>query len=106
VATVEHWGYFIQHAPGIPPQQARNYVWGPSSRYNNGTCTVTGHPLTELRNTSYYMWVSDMSIGARDIGVGDISNIQKTLHATFFNSGNPGDGTIHRWNVGVTKVSP
>jgi hypothetical protein len=80
-------------------------VFGPSSVYNDGTFTVTAHPSPRLRNTRYYMWVSDMSMGAIDIGVGDISNILKTLHATFFNSGNPGDGTIYEWNIRVTRVT-
>ena len=105
MATTDHWKYYYQHAPGIPPRQVLNVVWGPSGAFNEGTFTVTAHPNPRLRNTGYYMWVSDMSMGAVDIGVGDISNIQKTLHATFFNSGNPGEGTIYDWNIRITRVT-
>lgn len=105
MATVTQWGpYFFYD--NILPRAAANRSWGPDPAFNvGGTYTVTGHPATNLRNTNYSLWVSDMSISSVDLGQGDIGSVQTSLYAMFFNSGNAGKGAIRTRSAYITRVT-
>jgi hypothetical protein len=88
MATInQHGPYYLALNPGLPPEGAHNFRWGPSDIFKlGGVINVTGHPNGRLART-YAVWVSDMSIENVVTATGDISLTETNVYATFQNSG-------------------
>ncbi len=98
------WRY--EFRTNLAPGQSEGVYWGPSDELKGATFTITAHPATNRRNTNFWLTVSEVSIGTRDIGTGDIGNVQTTLWARVQNNGNVGDGTVQGYVAYVTRNTP
>lgn len=96
--------YFV--VQNIPVGARRELIWGPDSYFNQGTFSVTAHPVTNIRQTLFWLTVDDISAGKKDIGAGDIDNIQSYLWVKVRNSGLAGQGNVNSYTVYLTRNIP
>ncbi|GAA3192493.1 MULTISPECIES: hypothetical protein [Streptomyces] len=102
MATQTFSYFFVQN---LPPGYRGEITWGPDPFFDRGTFTVSAHPVTNLRQTLYWLTFDDVSVGKKDIGSGDISNVQSYLWAKTRNSGLSGQGTVKSHTVYLTRTT-
>lgn len=103
MATQTSSYYVVQN---VPVGARREVTFGPSSYFDQGTFSVSAHPVTTLRQTLFWLTVDDISIGKKDIGSGDIANIQSYLWVKVRNSGLAGQGNVSSYTVYLTRNIP
>ncbi|MFE7564902.1 hypothetical protein [Kitasatospora sp. NPDC057500] len=94
--------FFIRN---LPPGSATAVSWGPDPFFDQGTLTLSAHPVTDLRQTMHWMTVEEISVGKKDIGSGDISNVQSSLWALARNNGLSGQGTVKSFVAYLTRTT-
>ncbi|MFI8437979.1 hypothetical protein ACIGJO_30425 [Streptomyces sp. NPDC079020] len=103
MATQTNSYYVVQ---SVPVGARGGLTWGPESYFDQGTFSVSAHPVTTLRQTLFWLTVDDISMGKKDIGSGDIGNVQSYLWVKVRNSGLAGQGNVTSYTVYLTRNTP
>ncbi|MFC4518220.1 hypothetical protein [Streptomyces ehimensis] len=101
--ATQTFSYYVVQT--LSPGQQGELTWGPDPLFDQGTFTLSAHPVTDFRQTLYWLTFDDVSVGKKDIGSGDISNIQSYLWAKARNSGLSGQGTVTSYTTYLTHTT-